>query len=278
MQNAGPYLAVLLAAMAHAAWNTMVKGSKDQLLMLTAIRFVGLAAGLVTISFVPAPAAASLPYLAGAAAFHYAYYAMMLQAYRVGDMSQVYPIARGTAPLVVTLLAATLAGEWPGAPGLLAVGLLCAGIALLAGSKAPQGKAVLFAMLTGLAISGYSFLSGLGIRQSGSLLGYIAWLEIATGLGMSIVALKRRRHVLQDFISRQWRLGLIAGCLSVGGYAIALWAMSLLPMAPVVALRETSVVFAALLGSLFLGEGETGKRSSAAILITLGIALLVSGQ
>lgn len=257
----------------------MVKGSGDRLLMLAAIRVVGLVVGLPVALLVPAPAAQSLPYLAGAACVHYAYYALLLNAYRVGDMSQVYPIARGISPLLVALLAAALAGEVLGPLSALAILLLSGGILVLALSGGHFNRpAVAFALLTGVAISGYSFLSGVGIRQSGSLLGYIAWLEIATGLGMGSVALARRRSAVVDFVRGQWRAGLAAGLLSVVGYGIALWAMSVLAMAPVVALRETSVVFAAIIGSVFMGEGFAGWRIVAAVAVVIGIVLLgISG-
>jgi drug/metabolite transporter (DMT)-like permease len=160
----------------------------------------------------------------------------------------------------------------------LAVLILSVGIILLALSGHTFNRqAVVLALLTGVTIAGYSFLSGLGIRKSQSLLAYIAWLEIATGLGMASVACVRRKSVLAEFARTQWRTGLIAGLLSVTGYAIALWAMSVLPMAPVVALRETSVVFAAIIGSVFLREGFAGRRVASAATVMVGIVLLSVG-
>lgn len=278
MPHSTLYALVLVAAVAHASWNAMVKSSGDRLLMLTSIRVVGLLAGLTVAALVPLPSTESIPFLLAAAAIHYLYYALMLNAYRVGDMSQVYPIARGIAPLLVALLAAVLAGEFLGPLSALAVLVLSIGIFFLALSgHTVNRKAVVLALLTGVAIAGYSFLSGLGIRKSQSLLGYIAWLEIATGVGMASVAYVRRKSVLVEFARTQWRSGLIAGSLSVTGYAIALWAMSVLAMAPVVALRETSVVFAAIIGSVFLREGFAGRRVAAAAAVVVGIVLLGIG-
>ncbi len=134
--------------------------------------------------------------------------------------------------------------------------------------------AIVFAVGTGVAIAGYSFLSGLGVRKSESIFGYIAWLEIATGVGMVSVAYFRSRSVVAAFARTRWRSGLVAGLLSVTGYAIALWAMSMVAMAPVVALRETSVVFAAIIGSIFLGEGFAVRRVAAAVAVTIGVVLL----
>ena len=278
MPDSAIYALVLIAAVTHATWNAMVKDSGDRLLMLTSIRVVGLAAGLVAAILVPAPDVESIPFLLAAAAFHYLYYLMMLNAYRVGDMSQVYPIARGAAPLLVALLAAVLAGEFLGPLSASAVLILSVGIFLLTLSgRHFNRKAVIFAFLTGVAIAGYSVLSGLGVRRSNSLLGYIAWLEIATGLGMVSVAYVRRKSVLIAFARTHWRSGLVAGSLSVSGYAIALWAMSILAMAPVVALRETSVVFGAVFGAFFLGEGFAGRRVAAASIVLTGIVLLGIG-
>jgi drug/metabolite transporter (DMT)-like permease len=199
----------------------------------------------------------------------------MLNAYRLGDMSQVYPIARGMAPLLVVLLATLFGGEVLGYQTTLAVCIVSAGIFVLAVSgRAINPQAIAFAVGTGAAIAGYSFLSGLGVRKSESIFGYIAWLEIATGVGMASVAYFRRKTAVAAFARTQWRSGLVAGLLSVAGYAIALWAMSMVSMASVVALRETSVVFAAITGSVFLGEGFAARRVTAAVAVTIGVVLL----
>ena len=155
----------------------------------------------------------------------------------------------------------------------LAAGIVVASLVPISG-RAINRQAVFFAVATGIAIAGYSFLSGLGVRKAGSLLDYIAWLETATGVGMVSIAYYRRRSVVVAFAHTQWRSGLIAGLLSITGYAITLWAMSIVAMAPVVALRETSVVFAAVIWSVFLGEGFAFKRVAAAIAVALGVILL----
>lgn len=269
------YAIVLVSAIAHASWNAMVKRSGDRLLMLASIRVVGLIGGIVVASIVPLPSVESLPFLVAAAAIHYAYYALMINSYRVGDMSQVYPIARGIAPLLVVVLGALVAGEVLNGLSTVGVCILSAGIFVLAMTgQAINRPAIIFAIGTGVAIAGYSFLSGLGVRKSGSLLGYIAWLEIATGVGMTFVAYFRRKNIVVEFARTYWRSGLIAGLLSVTGYAIALWAMSITAMAPVVAIRETSVVFAAIIGSVFLGEGFAAKRVTAAVAVAIGVVLL----
>lgn len=278
MSHSWLYAAVLVAAITHAWWNAIVKNSSDRLLTLASIRVVGLAAGLAVALFVPFPSPESIPYLIAAIAFHYLYYALMLNAYRVGDMSQVYPISRGSAPLLVALLAASFAGERLTLLSALAVFVVSAGILSLArAGRAFNREAVLFALLTGVAIAGYSFLSGLGVRKAGTLLGYNAWLEIGAGVGMIAIAFARRRATLTSYARARWREGVVAGLLSVGGYAIALWAMYELPMAPVVALRESSVVFGVVAGSLLLREEFGGPRLAAASVVLVGIVLLGIG-
>lgn len=274
MPVSAAYAAVLLAALAHASWNALLKNSGDRVLMLASIRFVGLVAGVVTASLVPLPSAQSLPYLIGAAALHYLYFALIIKSYRLGDMSQVYPISRGIAPLLVLLPGMALAGELLGTASMLAVCLLSAGVLLLATGGTSNRKAVILALCTGVVIAAYSFISGVGIRKSGSLFGYIAWLEISTGVGMVTVACTRGKAVLTTFAQAHWRSSLAAGSLAVSGYAIALVAMSIAPIAQVVALRETSVVFAACIGSLFLGEGFGARRISASLVVATGLVLL----
>lgn len=275
MSVSAAYAAVLLAALAHASWNAILKNSGDRFLMLSSIRLVGLTAGIVAAAIAPLPSIESLPFLLAAAAVHYAYYALIISSYRVGDMSQVYPISRGIAPLLVVLLGALLANEVLGGLSLFAVLFLSCGVlALATGRQANNQHAVMLAVATGIVIAGYSLLSGVGIRKSGSLLGYIAWLEIATGAGMVCAAGTRGRPLLAAFAAAHWRSALVAGTLAVSGYAIALVAMSIAPIAKVVALRETSVVFAACIGSIFLREGFGARRIAASIAVAVGLVLL----
>jgi drug/metabolite transporter (DMT)-like permease len=269
------YGVVLLAAFAHALWNAMVKASSDRLLALATIRTVGLVFGCLLIFFVPMPDAESWPFLIAAIFVHYAYYAFMLGGYRVGDLSQVYPIARGIAPLLVTGLAASLAGERLSVGQLAAVLLTSTGIAVLAfGRGAPQKGAVTFAVATGVTIAGYTFLNGLGARLGGTVLGYLALLEIGTGAGVVLFTVLRRRAEILVFGRSQGFRGVAAGFLSVGGYLAGLWAITLLPMGPVTAVRETSVVFGAIIGVVVLRESYGPLRIAAACLVAAGIVAL----
>lgn len=268
------YAFVLLAALAHAAWNAMIKASADRLLMLAAIRSVGLLFGLAVVGFTPLPHPESWPYLFAAAAVHYAYYALLLQAYRVGDLNLVYPISRGSAPLLVAAFAAIFIGERLGPWKLAAVALVSAGILSLAFRRDVRTDgAVPYALATGAAIAGYTSLSGAGVRLSGSPLAYAGWLEIATA-GMLIVAFARRRNAIRPFVRAHGKHGLIAGLLSVSAYATALWAMVYLPIAAVAALRETSVIFAALIGTYKLREAFGLQRLAASCAVACGVMLL----
>lgn len=275
MPNEAIYGVVLLAALAHALWNAMVKASSDRLLTLAAIRAVGLVFGCSLIFFVPMPAPTSWPFLIAAIFVHYAYYALMLYGYRVGDLSQVYPIARGVAPLLVAALAASLVGEHLTVGQLAAVLLTSTGIVVLAFSRgSPRKGAVPIALATGATIAGYTFLNGLGVRHGGTVLGYLAWLEIGTGAGVLLVTVLRRRAEMLVFGRSQGLRGIAAGFLSVGGYLAGLWAMTLLPMAPVTAIRETSVVFGAIIGVVVFRERLGLQRIAAACLVAAGIMAL----
>jgi drug/metabolite transporter (DMT)-like permease len=263
---------VLCSAVIHAIWNAQVKGSSDRFATLVAIRCAGTLFGLVVLPFVPWPAAESWPFLLGAAACHYVYYAFMLNAYRVGEFSQVYPIARGSAPLLVALLTLIFANEPLPQSTLLAIGLMSSGIALLA-SGGRGIEPVLYALGTGVTIATYSYLSGRGIRLAGHPLSYMASLEILASVGMVLLGFTTMRRRVMAYLVPQWRTAIIAGVLSVGGYAIALWAMTHASIAGVVALRETSALFGALIGAYVLKEGFSGRRIMAACLVVVGIVV-----
>ena len=269
------YGVVLLAAVSHAVWNALVKASADRLLTLAVIRAVGLATGLSLLPFVSSPAPESWPYLVAAVLAHYGYYAFMLAGYRVGDLSRVYPIARGVAPLLVTGLAAWLAAEPLALAQVAAVLLASAGVLVLAFERGPpQRAATLFALAMGVSIASYTFLNGMGARRAASLLGYFAWLEIGTGASVVMFTILRRGIVHPGFGAGNLARGIAGGAMSVGGYLAGIWAITLLPMGPVTAVRETSVVFGALIGVLVLGEPLGHRRIAAAVLVATGVAML----
>jgi drug/metabolite transporter (DMT)-like permease len=210
---------------------------------------------------------------------HIFYILGLMQANRLGDFGQVYPLARGTSPLVVTILAAIFVHERPTLPALAGILVVSAGLAMLVfGGKRPGRAAMLAAIGTGLTIAAYTTVDGVGVRASGSATGYIGWLLLLQGLTVPLYALIRRRSALQDLVrQRSWRVlgaGWLAGALSVLAYGLVLWAQTRGPLAPIAALRETSVIFGAIIGTLVFREPFGRTRIAATIVVSAGILLL----
>ncbi|MFE7551386.1 EamA family transporter [Streptomyces gardneri] len=274
-------LAVLVAAVTHASWNAIAHHIKEQLLSFTLISGGGALIGLATAVFVPFPAAGAWPYLIASAVLHIGYYALLMRSFTLGDFGQMYPIARGTAPLVVTVLAAVLLHEVPGGWQLLGVAVACAGLTGLAlwgirGKDArPRWPALAAAGATGLSIALYTVVDGVGVRASGTPLGYIAWLMILQGLVIPAYALGKRRSALVPQLRPYAARGLLGAALSVAAYALVLWAQTKAPLAPIAALRESSIIVGAAIGALFFRERFGGPRIAAAGLMVLGIGLML---
>lgn len=271
---------VLLAAALHASWNALVKVGGDPFVRLAAINLVSGLCALPLLFLVAPPAMASWPFLAGSVAIHLAYNVTLAYGYRIGDLSHVYPIARGVAPPLVALGAWLVAGESPGPIGAIAILVISGAIASLAfterwrlGPLAP----VWLALATGLSIAGYTICDGLGGRAAGDVLGYIAWLFVLDAVPFGLVVVLWRRQDLADQLRASWRASAIGGVLSLGAYGLVIWAMSLAPMASVSALRETSVIMAALIGTRLLREPLGTRRLVAASIVALGVVLLEAG-
>lgn len=271
---------VLLAALLHASWNAVVKSDRDRLLSMGVVMAAGAVFGIGLACFVPLPDLKAWPYMLASVVIHNFYYYFLLRAYAHGDLGHVYPIARGLGPLLVAMLSGSLLGEALHFTEAVGVVLISAGIIglSLAGGFAmafKQGRGTIFAVLTGLTIAGYTIVDGLGARASGSALGYIAWLNILEGPWVLLIGFWRRgaepawRHVL----TYGWRSA-IGGVIAAIGYGIAIWALSLGAMAHVAALRETSVLFAALMGTFLLGETMGWRRIVAAVVIVAGLLLM----
>ena len=268
------YGLVVLSAIAHAIWNGLMKSAGDRTLTMMAIRSAGLLFGLVALPFVDWPAPESWKWLALASCVMFAYYALLIRSYGLGDMSVVYPLARGIAPVLLTVVAYLTIGEALGAGQIIAVGLISLGIMVLSVGAGASRQAVGFALATGVAVATYSFFSGLGVRAAGTVMGFQACVEIITGLGMVLYALATRRADLPAFVRRHGVVGLLAGGISVAGFLAFLFAARSLPLGPVVALRETSVIFGAVLGTVVLKEGFGLRRLAASALVVGGIGLL----
>ncbi|MFI8827678.1 EamA family transporter [Streptomyces sp. NPDC053431] len=273
--------AVLLAAVTHASWNAIAAAIRDKLLSFTLISGGGALLGMAGACFTPVPAAGAWPYLIASAVLHVAYYALLMKSFDLGDFGQMYPIARGTAPLVVTLLAAVFVGEIPDAGQLAGVAVACAGLTGLAlwgirgkGAR-PHWPALLAAGATGLSIAAYTVVDGVGVRASGTPLGYIAWLMLLEGLVIPAYALARRRSRLAGELRPYAVRGLLAAAMSVAAYALVLWAQTKAPLAPIAALRESSIIVGAAIGALLFKERFGAPRVAAAGLMVVGIGLML---
>lgn len=269
---------VLLAAVLHATWNAVIKAGADRVLTMALVIGVGAVLALPVLPFVTAPAAPSWPYLLLSVAIHIGYFFFLLQAYRVGDLSQVYPVARGTAPLLVAGGGALLAGEalrLGQLAGLVLASLAIASFAFGSGRlEAPSLKPFAYGFATALFIGSYTVTDALGVRASGSPLGFIAWLFLLSGLPLLAYARVARPGALRPYARKHWKPALAGGLVCALAYALVIWALTLGAMVYVSALRETSVVFAVLIGWLLLGEPFGGRRVAAAVLAALGIAIL----
>ncbi|MGW0784006.1 EamA family transporter [Streptomyces sp. NPDC002913] len=274
-------MAVLAAAITHAGWNAIAHAIRDQLLSFTLISGGGALIGALLACFAPLPAAGAWPYLLVSAALHVTYMLLLMRSFTLGDFGQMYPIARGTAPLVVTVLAALLVGERPDGWATAGVAVASAGLVGLAlwgirgSGKRPHGPAVLAALATGLAIAGYTTVDGVGVRASGTPLGYIAWLMILEGIAIPAYAFWRRRGQLVRQLPPFAARGLLGAALSVAAYGLVLWAQTKAPLAPVAALRESSIIVGAAIGTLFFKERFGAPRIAAAGLMVVGIGLML---
>jgi drug/metabolite transporter (DMT)-like permease len=268
------YGLVILSAIAHAVWNALVKSAGDRTLTMVAIRTVGMMLGLAALPFVDWPAPESWKWLALTAAVMFAYYALLVRSYGVGDMSVVYPLARGLAPVLTTVAAFLVIDEALSTGQIAAVVMISIGIMALSFGAGGSRAAVGFALATGVSVATYSFFAGLGVRAAGTVLGFQACLEIVTGFGMLCYGVVARRADLMIYARRHGAVGLFAGAVSVLGFLAYLVAARSLPLGPVSALRETSVIFGAVLGTIVLREGFGPRRIAAAVLVTVGIVLL----
>lgn len=270
---------VLAAAFLHAAWNALVKASSDRLVVIASVSLVQSVAGALALLFFPAPDPGSWPAIAISTVFHYLYAISLFQVYRFGDLSQVYPLARGIAPVLVALGGAAFGAELLSAQlimGVLIASMGIVGIAFCKGDALKQNpRALSWALATGVIIAGYSVADGVGVRASGSPFGYMAWLFFLE-FPVVLFALHRRRGCLAAAWATSWKYALGTGVSSLLAYAFVIYAVIDAPMAAVSALRETSVVMAALMGVFILGERPWRQRVVAALVVAGGVILITT--
>ncbi|MGR3717265.1 MAG: EamA family transporter [Thermohalobaculum sp.] len=272
------FLAVLGAAVMHAGWNAIVKVGLDRFSSILLMSIVQGAMALCLLPFFAAPLAAAWPWLAASALLHIGYKLFLIRAYEHGDLSQVYPLARGTAPLIVALVGAIWLGESMTAGKTAAVAAIALGVIVMSRSggsldRLPR-KALLYALGTACFTASYTLVDGVGARIAETASGYVLWMFAGDALGMTGFALATRGPGALGRLLPAWRSGIAAGGLSLGSYWIAIWAFTLAPLALVAALRETSVLFAMLIGVFLLGERANPWRWLSAGLILSGVVLM----
>jgi drug/metabolite transporter (DMT)-like permease len=265
---------VLLAALLHASWNAVLRGGRDRFWSMAVINLAVSLPAFASLPFIPVPARASWPFILASGTLHVAYSLLLVRMYRLGELGETYPIARGSSPVLVTLGAALFAGERLGPVSLIGVALISCGIVALA----LRGRRLAFAsapaaLMTGICIAVYTVVDGLGVRAAGSDIAYIGWMftfEILTlPLFLAARGLAAFKAPPRAFVAPA-----IGGLVSLTAYGIVILALRIGPMGPVSALRETSSVFAALIGWLFLKETLTARRLGGCIVIACGAVCL----
>lgn len=269
---------VLGSALLHAGWNALVRSSRDKFLASLHVVCGAAAIAAVLLPGLPLPAAASRPWLLASALIHVVYFTLVARAYHGAELGFAYPLMRGMAPALTALAAALLLGERPAPLGWLGIALICAGVLALAGRAWRGGVSHPAAVLAALANAGvialYTLVDGQGVRLSGHALSYTGWVFLLTAVPMlGTAALLRGRALLQP-PAGAWRTATLGGAGTLAAYSLVLWAMAQAPIALVAALRETSIVFAALMGTLFLGERLGRLRLASTLLVCAGAVLL----
>lgn len=270
------FFAVLLAAAFHAGWNAIVKIDLDRFLSVTLISLASGTVGLALLPFVAFPQAAAWPFIVVSSILHTGYKLFLIRAYRAGDLGQVYPIARGTAPLLVSIVMVWFFGEHLSISAAVGIAVLVAGVWLMSARGGRDlarldGGAVGYALMTSLFIASYTVVDALGARTNGDAHGYAFWLFALDGVSMLAVLLAARGPRSLAALAPFWKSGLAGGGMSVGAYWIVIWAMTVAPVALVAALRETSVLFASAISVLILREPLSRWRALSALMIVAGI-------
>ena len=273
------FAAVLFAALCHAGWNAAVKRGLDPLATTVLISVGAALVGLAMLPFTGWPASAAWPWVIASVLIHIVYFAALIESYAAGDMGLVYPLARGSAPLMTAIGAAVWLKEHIGLFGWLGIAVLAVGVLLLSlrGSRdlaKLDRRAIRFALLTAVTICAYTLVDGVGARAAGNAHAYTAAIFVGIGVAMAIYALVRRGRDVFPLMMQHWRLGAGGGVMQVTSYGIAIWAMTVAPIALVGALRETSVLFGTILAVVFLKEPLLMPRVAAALLIVCGLVMI----
>jgi drug/metabolite transporter (DMT)-like permease len=280
--------AVLGAALLHATWNALVKAGArgstggaptDPLPATVLVVLGGAVVSALLLPFMSAPSPASWPFIAASSAAQCVYYLLLIEAYRSGDMSHAYPLMRGSAPLLVALLNGPLTGESLKPAQWLAMLLICGGVLAMGLAGSPRGggsqrRSTVFALLTACVIAAYTLIDGAGVRRSSAPAAYTMWIFLFTGASVTAWTARGRVRALAAAARARPLLLPVGGVSTVGSYGIALWAMTLAPVAAIAALRETSILFATAIAALFLRERIGRRRLLAVGLIACGAVVM----
>ncbi|CAN2973575.1 MULTISPECIES: EamA family transporter [Pseudomonas] len=269
---------VLVAALLHATWNTLIKFSGERLLVIACMDSVALLFVIVAVGFVSLPPLDIWPWIAASALFELLYRYLLIQAYRVGDLGLVYPLMRGLSPLVVLVLTLVFAGEVLSTQQILGILLIPFGMVCLlwqggGGDRLPWSMLPVV-LLIGLCIGCYTFLDGQALRRWSHPLDYLVWLTLVSAWPFPLLALLRKRAAFNLFWRNQWRLGLSVGLCVLLSYALVLWAMQLGSIAEAAALREVSVILVVLFGMRYLKEPFGRPRLIACGLVLIGMLVM----
>jgi drug/metabolite transporter (DMT)-like permease len=266
---------VLGAALLHATWNAIVKGGTDKLLMTVLVTSGGAALSALLVPFLQWPDSASWPFALGSAVLQVIYFVLVARTYEVADMSQTYPLMRGTAPLLVAIFTALTAGEPISGIAWLGILAICCGILSIAfGSSVKSRKGIYFALLNAVIIAAYTLVDGTGVRRSHAPAAYTLWVFLLTGVPLTAWAVAFKRATFVRYVNGYWALGLAGGLGTTASYGLALWAMTKAPVPIIAALRETSILFGTLIAWLILKEQVGRRRLIAACIVASGAAIL----
>lgn len=269
-------LAVLGAAFLHALWNALIKLGTSKVSGMVVLSMAEVPIGLAVVAMRPFPATEVWLWILAASCTHFFYKLFLTFAYERGDLSRVYPIARGAAPMMVAMVGAAFLADRISTMQYLGIAVLGGGILLMARGVFTDGESrrlLPFALGSALATATYTMIDGLGARVSGDAVAYVGWVFVMDGILFSTGMLMLRGRGVLPGQPRAWLVGGLASVASYGAYAISIWAMMLAPIAVVAALRETSILFAVLIGWLAFGERMTRGKALAAALIVAGVML-----
>lgn len=266
---------VLFAAALHATWNAIIKAGTDTFLTTVLVTAFSAFWAVPLLPFLPMPHVSSWPYIFVSAILQIIYFILVARTYRVADMSQTYPLMRGTAPIIVALFGTFFLEEKLAFFTWVGVIIICTGILInLKKINSNNQKGIKIALLNAFIIAGYTLVDGKGVRVSGSAIAYTLWIFLLTGLSILIWALINHYERLKNYTPNNWHLGMIGGIGTIASYALALWAMTIAPIAIIAALRESSILFATLISLFMLKEKISRTRILSSVIIVIGAFFL----